>query len=214
MEARDFFRLPAVAVPGSSVISLPLLVILVLALWLAAEGRGRRAPTWRVRPIDATEVAFAALLLATLFSVAIAAYDYPTVRMRAVATEALNLATSQEICMHEAWAVTGDIPPGPQCVQTDHSRGHMASHVTAVEAARDQPRFDYVFGTQSAPNGGPRLSVTLAAGPGTPPATLTWRCASAPLASDMTSLADDRSTLAWRTLPSSCRTRRPDAEAR
>jgi hypothetical protein len=163
--------------------------------------------------MDTTEGAFAVLLLATLFSIAIATYDYPTIRMRAVATEALSLAGSQEICMQESWAVTGNIPAASQCGQTGDYH-HMSSHVTAVEAAADQPRFDYVFGTQSAPNTGPRLSVTLTAGPGTPPATLAWRCASAPLASSMTSLADDRSTMPWSALPSSCRTRHADAEAR
>jgi hypothetical protein len=165
--------------------------------------------------MDTTEGAFALLLLVTLFSIAIAEYDYPTVRMRAVATEALSLAGNQKICMQESWAVTGDIPPASRCGQTgDYLSHQMSSHVTAVEAAPDQPRFDYVFGTQSAPNTGPRLSVTLTAGPGTPPATLAWRCASAPLASSMRSLADDRSTISWRALPSSCRSRHPDAEAR
>jgi hypothetical protein len=165
--------------------------------------------------MDTTEGAVALVLLVTLFSIAIAEYDYPTVRMRAVATEALSLARTREICMQESWAVTGDIPAASQCGQTgDYLFHHMGSHVTAVEAAPDQPRFDYVFGTQTAPNTGPRLSVTLTAGPGTPPATLAWRCASAPLASSMTSLADDRSTISRRALPSSCRTYRTDAQAR
>lgn len=165
--------------------------------------------------MDTTESAVALLLLVTLFTIAIAEYDYPTVRMRAVATAALSVARTQELCVQESWAITGDIPAASRCGQTgDYLSHQMGSRVTAVETAPDQPRFDYVFGTQSAPNTGPRLSVTLTAGPGTPPATLAWRCASAPLASSMTSLADDRSTISRRALPSSCRPYRTDVQAR
>jgi hypothetical protein len=187
----------------------------VIAFWAASEGRAHRAPKWRVRPIDATEGLFTALLLVALFPIALRAYDYPTVRMRAEATEALALAPSQEICMQEAWAVTGTLPTASSCAQTYRPPPPgMRRYVTAVAAPSHQPQFDYVFGTDAAPAVGPQISVTLIAGPGIPPATLLWRCGSAPIASRMTSLAEDHSTMPWRDRPSSCRGSRPDATRR
>lgn len=201
-------------VPRTHSINLLILVLFVIVLWAAVEGRARRAPTWRVRPMDATESLFAALLLVALFPIALWAYDYPTVKMRAVATEALAFAAGQEICMQEAWAVTGELPAASSCVYAGRSRDRVGTHVTAVTAPSNQPQFDYVFGTEAAPAVGPRISVTLATGPGTPPATLAWRCGSAPIASHMTSWAQDHSTLPWRARPSSCRGPGPDVASR
>lgn len=167
-----------------------------------------------MRPLDATEGIFAALLLVALFPIALWAYDYRTVKMRAAATEALTLAIGQEICMQEFWAVTGELPAGSSCEHAGHSRDHVGTHVTAISAPSSQPEFDYVFGSESAPAIGPRLSLTLTVGPGTPPATLAWRCGSASIASRMTALAQDHSTLPWKARPSSCREPRPNVAPR
>ena len=78
-------------------------------------------------------------------------------------------AAGQEICMQEAWAVTGELPAASSCVYAGRSRDRVGTHVTAVTAPSSQPQFDYVFGTEAAPAVGPRISVTLATGPGTPP---------------------------------------------
>lgn len=198
---------------GRDSISLWLVVLVVVAVWAAATGRPYRGPAWRVRPLDATECAFAALLLVVLMAVALGAYDYGAVRMRAVATEALDLAIGPEICMQELWDMTGELPAASSCETSGISHTHAGHYVTAVSAPSKQPAFDYVFGTPAAPSKGPRLSVTLAAGPGTPPATLAWRCGTGPIAPRMTSWAQDNSTLPWRERPSSCRGSNSDAAA-
>jgi len=180
------------------------LVVVAAAVWAATE-RARHPPTWRVRPLDPTESGFAALLLLLLFAVGVQTYDYPTVSMRAAATEAVGLSVGQRICMQEIWAVSGELPAASACEQAGSSRDYVGAHVTAIIAPSNQPEFEYVFGTRATPKIGPRLSVTLTAGPGAPPATLAWRCGAAPVAARMTALAQDHSTLPWRARPSFCR---------
>jgi len=149
-----------------------------------------------------------------LVAVALWAYDYQTVRMRAIATEALDLAIGPEICVQELWDITGELPAARSCESSGLSHDRPGHYVTAVSARSEQPAFDFVFGDPAAPSKGPRLSVTLAVGPGTPPATLAWRCGSAQIATPMTSWAQDNSTLPWRERPSSCRGSNSDAAAR
>jgi hypothetical protein len=200
--------------PGRDSISLWLVVLVVVAVWAAGTARPYRGPVWRVRPLDTTEYAFAASLLVMLVAVALWAYDYRTVRMRAIATEALSLAIGPEICVQELWDMSGAFPAATSCENSGLSHGRPGHYVTAVSGRSERPAFDFEFGDPTTPSKGPRLSVTLAAGPGTPPATLAWRCGSAPIASRMTSSARDNSTLPWRERPSSCRGSNSDAAAR
>lgn len=186
---------------------------MLAAFWLAA-GRRRRGPAWRPRPLDAAEGVFSLLLLIALFPIALWAYDPQLVKMRAIATEALALSIDQEICMQESWVVTGELPAASSCTYRDPSHGLNTHYVTAVVTTSNQPAFDYVFGNKDAPTAGPRLTVTLMAGPGEPPETLLWRCGSAQIASGMKALAEDRTTLAWRALPSSCRARTSNVSRR
>jgi hypothetical protein len=108
-------------------------------------------------------------------------------------------------------ALTGELPAASSCQRGGYLPNYTGRHVTAIRTPSDQPDFEFVFGTEAAPDRGPRLSVTLTAGPGTPSATVAWRCGSAPIALQMASLAEDHSTLPWRGRPSSCREPRADA---
>jgi len=148
---------------------------------------------------------FSVLLLIALSAIALRAYAPQTLKMRAVATEALVLGISQQICVQEGWAVTGELPAASSCTNRVPSYGRNAHYVTAVMAPSNEPEFDYVFGNKDAPEAGPRLTLTLVAGPGEPPATLMWRCGSGQIASPMKPLAEDHTTLSRGSLPSSCR---------